>query len=292
MKGKILIMLAASLLLTGCSQSNKSTSSESAAGSSKVSQKSSSSKKASSKSSSVKKSASSSSSSSTSASSSSASSKASSWNQTTSNAARLSTFNSEIKKQLGSVLLPSVTGLASDSGYLNVRYSGNSSSYKVYYSVGYTAKTLNDPSLSGQTPYLVLTKQTYANASAAQAAVENVQSKSNLQGLPTTNLGSGITAWTDAGAGQRYVTFNEGNWQFTVHGAAVNGEDAEATAKNLVALLNSYYLPAPDKGKGTFEVSVADGETPQTLTWAKGSSLYKLQAHSTDTLIKTAASLK
>lgn len=289
MKGKILIMLAASLLLTGCSQSNKSTSSESAAGSSKVSQKSSSSKKASSKSSSVKKSASSSS---MSASSSSANSKASGWNQTTSNAARLSTFNSEIKKQLGSVLLPSVTGLASDSGYLNVRYSGNSSSYTVYYSVGYTAKTLNDPSLSGQTPYLVLTKQTYASASAAQAAVENVQSKSNLQGLPTTNLGSGITAWTDAGAGQRYVTFNEGNWQFTVHGAAVNGEDAEATAKNLVALLNSYYLPAPDKGKGTFEVSVADGETPQTLTWAKGSSLYKLQAHSTDTLIKTAASLK
>lgn len=289
MKGKILIMLAASLLLTGCSQSNKSTSSESAAGSSKVSQKSSSSKKASSKSSSVKKSASSSS---MSASSSSANSKASGWNQTTSNAVRLSTFNSEIKKQLGSVLLPSVTGLASDSGYLNVRYSGNSSSYTVYYSVGYTAKTLNDPSLSGQTPYLVLTKQTYASASAAQAAVENVQSKSNLQGLPTTNLGSGITAWTDAGAGQRYVTFNEGNWQFTVHGAAVNGEDAEATAKNLVALLNSYYLPAPDKGKGTFEVSVADGETPQTLTWAKGSSLYKLQAHSTDTLIKTAASLK
>lgn len=289
MKGKILIMLAASLLLTGCSQSNKSTSSESAAGSSKVSQKSSSSKKASSKSSSVKKSASSSS---TSASSSSTSSKASGWNQTTSNAARLSTFNSEIKKQLGSVLLPSVTGLASDSGYLNVRYSGNSSSYTVYYSVGYTAKTLNDPSLSGQTPYLVLTKQTYASASAAQAAVENVQSKSNLQGLPTTNLGSGITAWTDAGAGQRYVIFNEGNWQFTVHGAAVNGEDAEATAKNLVSLLNSYYLPAPDKGKGTFEVSVADGETPQTLTWAKGSSLYKLQAHSTDTLIKTAASLK
>lgn len=289
MKGKILIMLAASLLLTGCSQSNKSTSSESAAGSSKVSQKSSSSKKASSKSSSVKKSASSSS---TSKSRSSASSKASGWNQTTSNAARLSIFNSEIKKQLGSVLLPSVTGLASDSGYLNVRYSGNSSSYTVYYSVGYTAKTLNDPSLSGQTPYLVLTKQTYASASAAQAAVENVQSKSNLQGLPTTNLGSGITAWTDAGAGQRYVTFNEGNWQFTVHGAAVNGEDAEATAKNLVALLNSYYLPAPDKGKGTFEVSVADGETPQTLTWAKGSSLYKLQAHSTDTLIKTAASLK
>lgn len=289
MKGKILIMLAASLLLTGCSQSNKSTSSESAAGSSKVSQKSSSSKKASSKSSSVKKSASSSS---TSKSSSSASSKASGWNQTTSNAVRLSTFNSEIKKQLGGVLLPSVTGLASDSGYLNVRYSGNSSSYRVYYSVGYAAKTLNDPSLSGQTPYLVLTKQTYASTSAAQAAVENVQSKSNLQGLPTTNLGSGITAWTDSGAGQRYVTFNEGNWQFTVHGAAVNGEDAEATAKNLVALLNSYYLPAPDKGKGTFEVSVADGEIPQTLTWAKGSSLYKLQAHSTDTLIKTAASLK
>lgn len=289
MKGKILIMLAASLLLTGCSHSNKSTSSESAAGSSKVSQKSSSSKKASSKSSSVKKSASSSS---TSKSSSSASSKASGWNQTTSNSARLSTFNSEIKKQLGSILLPSVTGLAGDSGYLNVRYSGNSSSYTVYYSVGYTAKTLNDPSLSGQTPYLVLTKRTYASASAAQAAVENVQSKNNLQGLPTTNLGSGITAWTDAGAGQRYVTFNEGNWQFTVHGAAVNGEDAEATAKNLVALLNSYYLPAPDKGKGTFEVSVADGETPQTLTWAKGSSLYKLQAHSTDTLIKTAASLK
>ncbi|MGN1408024.1 hypothetical protein [Lactobacillus sp.] len=289
MKGKILVMLAASLLLTGCSQNSKSTSSQSSSSSSKVSQ--SSSKKA--KSSASPSSSSSSAKKASSASSSSqASSSQSGWNQTTSNAARLTTFNSEIKKQLGSVLLPSVTGLASDSGYLNVRYSGNSSSCAVSYSVGYAAKTLNDPSLSGQTPYLVLTKQTYASASAAQAAVQNVQSRSNLNGLPTTNLGSGITAWTDAGAGQRYVTFNEGNWQFTVHGAAVNGEDAEATAKNLVSLLNQYYLPAPDKGKGTFEVSVADGETPQTLTWAKGNSLYKLQAHSTDTLIKTAASLK
>lgn len=289
MKGKILVMLVASLLLTGCSQNSKSTSSQSSSSSSKVSQ--SSSKKA--KSSASPSSSSSSAKKASSASSSSqASSSQSGWNQTTSNAARLSTFNSEIKKQLGSVLLPSVTGLASDSGYLNVRYSGNLSSYTVYYSVGYAAKTLNDPSLSGQTPYLVLTKQTYASASAAQAAVQNVQSRSNLNGLPTTSLGSGIIAWTDAGAGQRYVTFNEGNWQFTVHGAAVNGEDAEATAKNLVSLLNQYYLPAPDKGKGTFEVSVADGETPQTLTWAKGNSLYKLQAHSTDTLIKTAASLK
>ncbi|MFR0610598.1 hypothetical protein ACLUWI_09070 [Limosilactobacillus mucosae] len=218
--------------------------------------------------------------------------KASAVNPAGSDAQRLTAFNHAIRAQLGSVLLPTTPGLSTTNGHLNVRYSGNASNYTIYYSVGYTAKHLNDPTLSSQTPYLILNKKTYASKTAAAQAIRHYDDSSTT-GLPTVDLGHGLTGTIDAGAGQRYLTWQEGHWQLTVHAAAVNGEDPLPTAQHIVNLLEQYYLPAPDdRGTGTFEVSVGDGQRPQVLTWMRDNVVYTMEAHSTDTLVQMAASLK
>ena len=218
--------------------------------------------------------------------------KTSAVNPAGSDAQRLAAFNQSIRAQLGNVLLPTTPGLATTNGHLNVRYSGNAGSYTIYYSVGYTAKRLNDPTLSSQTPYLILSKKTYASKAAAAQAIRHYDDSSTA-GLPTVDLGHGLTGTIDAGAGQRYLTWKEGHWQLTVHAAAVNGEDPVPTARHIVELLEQFYLPAPDdRGTGTFEVSVGDGERPQVLTWMRGNVVYTMEAHSIDTLVQMAASLK
>ncbi|MFR0644448.1 hypothetical protein ACLUWT_00750 [Limosilactobacillus mucosae] len=218
--------------------------------------------------------------------------KSSDVNPTGSDVQRLTAFNQSMRSKLGkNVLLPTTSGLSTSNGHLNVRYSGNADSYTIYYSVGYTAKSLNDATLSSQIPYLVFNKKTYASQSAAAQAIRNYDL--DTSGLATVDLGHGIKGTIDAGAGQRYLTWKEGKWQLTVHAAAVNGEDPLPTAQHIVALLEQYYLPAPDdRGTGTFEVSVGDGERPQVLTWMRGNVVYTMEAHSTDTLVQMAASLK
>lgn len=218
--------------------------------------------------------------------------KSSDVNLTGSDVQRLTAFNQSMRSKLGkNVLLPTTSGLSTSNGHLNVRYSGNADSYTIYYSVGYTAKSLNDATLSSQIPYLVFNKKTYASQSAAAQAIRNYDL--DTSGLATVDLGHGIKGMIDAGAGQRYLTWKEGKWQLKVHAAAVNGEDPLPTAQHIVALLEQYYLPAPDdRGTGTFEVSVGDGERPQVLTWMRGNVVYTMEAHSTDTLVQMAASLK
>ncbi|MDF9444567.1 hypothetical protein P5Z58_05380 [Limosilactobacillus mucosae] len=218
--------------------------------------------------------------------------KSSAVNPPGSDVQRLTVFNQSMRSKLGkNVLLPTTSGLSTSNGHLNVRYSGNADSYTIYYSVGYTAKSLNDATLSSQIPYLVFNKKTYASQSAAAQAIRNYDL--DTSGLATVDLGHGIKGTIDAGAGQRYLTWKEGKWQLTVHAAAVNGEDPLPTAQHIVALLEQYYLPAPDdRGTGTFEVSVGDGERPQVLTWMRGNVVYTMEAHSTDTLVQMAASLK
>lgn len=218
--------------------------------------------------------------------------KSSAVNPTGSDVQRLTAFNQSMRSKLGkNVLLPTTSGLSTSNGHLNVRYSGNADSYTIYYSVGYTDKSLNDATLSSQIPYLVFNKKTYASQSAAAQAIRNYDL--DTSGLATVDLGHGIKGMIDAGAGQRYLTWKEGKWQLTVHAAAVNGEDPLPTAQHIVALLEQYYLPAPDdRGTGTFEVSVGDGERPQVLTWMRGNVVYTMEAHSTDTLVQMAAGLK
>lgn len=203
------------------------------------------------------------------------------------NEPRLVTLNGDLNRTLGHVLLPQKDGLGQGSSRLNIRFSGDSANYVINYSVGSKARPLNDLALQNETPYATLTKKTYSSFAQAQAAV-NYHSSSDDQGLPKVDLGHDISGAIDAGAGNRYLHWNEGKWSLVVHAAAVNGEDPKPMAKQVVELLESYYLPAPNSvGAGEFEVS---GDNK--LTWQDGQTVYSLKGQSVQTIITMAASMK
>lgn len=200
---------------------------------------------------------------------------------------RILTINSALNRTLGHVLLPQVDGLGQGSADLNARYTGDSSNYAVYYSVGKEPLPLNDPAVQKETPYATVTKKTYSSAAAAKAAV-NYRSGADDQGLPKVNLGHNISGTIDAGAGNRYLHWNEGKWSLVVHAAAVNGEEPTAKAKQIVELLEKSYLPAPNTvGSGEFEVSGTN-----KLTWQDQTTVYTVSGPSAETVIAMAASMK
>lgn len=107
----------------------------------------------------------------------------------------------------------------------------------------------------------------------------------NQQGLPTVNLGDGITGTLNSGAGQQMLQWNEGNWSFTVRASAVQGQDPIPTAKQIVNELQTVYLPAPQNyGVGTFDIAT----DTYTLTWQKNNKVYSVSGSSPNEVITKA----
>lgn len=107
----------------------------------------------------------------------------------------------------------------------------------------------------------------------------------NQQGLPTVNLGYGITGTLNSGAGQQMLQWNEGNWSFTVRASAVQGQDPTPTAKQIVSELENVYLPAPQNhGVGTFDIAT----NTYTLTWQKNNKVYSVNGNSPSDVISKA----
>ncbi|MBN7273994.1 hypothetical protein GNF18_02245 [Ligilactobacillus pobuzihii] len=201
------------------------------------------------------------------------------------NESRLSRLNADLNRTLGHVVLPQNDGLGQGSSQLNIRFTGDSNNYTVYYSVGNKARPLNDPAIRNEAPYATLSKKTYGSFAAAKAAVD-YRSGDGDQGLPTVDLGHDITGTIDSGAGNRYLHWNEGQWSLVVHAAAVNGEDPQPLAKQVVELLENSYLPAPNSvATGEFEVNGNN-----KLTWQDGETVYSLEGKSVQTIIAMTAS--
>lgn len=107
----------------------------------------------------------------------------------------------------------------------------------------------------------------------------------NQQGLPTVNLGDGITGTLNSGAGQQMLQWNEGNWSFTVRASAVQGQGPTPTAKQIVNELQTVYLPAPQNhGVGTFDIAT----NTYTLTWQKNNKVYSVSGSSPSDVIAKA----
>ena len=107
----------------------------------------------------------------------------------------------------------------------------------------------------------------------------------NQQGLPTVNLGDGITGTLNSGAGQQMLQWNEGNWSFAVRASAVQGQDPTPTAKQIVNELQTVYLPAPQNhGVGTFDIAT----NTYTLTWQKNNKVYSVSGSSPNDVIAKA----
>lgn len=207
---------------------------------------------------------------------------------------RLAALNQQLTNTLGKqALVPQVDGLTSGSSKLNMRYSGDAANYTIHYSVGQQAQPFNATAVVDETAYATVTKTTYATTNAAAQQVGYRDNKSTA-GLPTVDLGHQITAHIDAGAGQRYIMWNEGRWSLTVHANMMHEDAGVALAKQAVATFEQVYLPAPQSvGTITFDaISSGSGPLDQVIQWQAGKVVYQVKAQEMATAIKMAASMQ
>lgn len=279
-KNLALLLLAASLL-AGCAGQSKSQSSQSSQTKSEKKAES----KASSKS--AAKSAASSAVSSAKSSSSQASSKSAASSSQRANANRMGTLTSQLRVKLPGMLLPAADGLGRGSSNLNIRYTSSSSQNVVYYSVGNSPLALNDSRIASEKPYAVLTEN--KNVADPSSLINYQEPKT---GLPVVKIAGNVTGTEEGAAGSTYLQFNQGQWSFVVRASNVQGQKPLPTARKLLALYQQYGLPyTTTKASVRVDVGESLGSLNTVITWAKGSSVYQLKAHSTETAFKMLKSL-
>lgn len=276
-KNLALLLLAASLL-AGCAGQSNSQSSQ--AKSEKKAESKASSKSAA-------KSAASSAVSSAKSSSSQASSKSAASSSQRADANRIGTLTGQLRGKLPGMLLPAADGLGQGSSNLNIRYTSSSSQNVVYYSVGNSPLALNDSRIASEKPYAVLTENKKV---ADPSSLINYQAAKT--GLPAVKIAGNVTGTEEGAAGSTYLQFNQSQWSFVVRASNVRGQKPLPTAQKLLTLYQQYGLPYTT-AKASVQVDVGEslGSLNTVITWAKGSSVYQLKAHSTETAFKMLKSL-
>lgn len=185
------------------------------------------------------------------------------------------------------MLLPAADGLGQGSSNLNIRYTSSSSQNVVYYSVGNSPLSLNDSRIASEKPYAVLTEN--KNVADASSLINYQEPKT---GLPAVKIAGNVTGTEEGAAGSAYLQFNQGQWSFVVRASNVQGQKTLPTAQKLLALYQQYGLPdATAKSSVQVDVGESLGSLNTVITWAKGSSVYQLKAHSTETAFKMLKSL-
>lgn len=279
-KNLALLLLAASLLAGCAGQSNSQSSQSSQAKSEKKAESKAGSKSAA-------KSAASSAASSAKSSSSQASSKSAASSSQRADTNRIGTLSRQLRGKLPGMLLLAADGLGQGSSNLNIRYTSSSSQNVVYYSVGNSPLALNDSRIASEKPYAVLTEN--KNVADASSLINYQEPKT---GLPAVKIAGNVTGTEEGAAGSTYLQFNQGQWSFVVRASNVQGQKPLPTAQKLLALYQQYGLP-DTAAKSSVQVDVGEslGSLNTVITWTKGSSVYQLKAHSTETAFKMLKSL-
>ena len=216
------------------------------------------------------------------------SSRASSKSAPSSTASRMSSLTAQLRTQLPGMLLPTVDGLGQGSENLNARWTSSASQNVIYYSVGNSPFPLNASQVAKEKPYAVLTEN--KTVTDASSLINYQEPKS---GLPTVKLDGQVTGTEEGAAGSTYLQFNQGQWSFVVRASQVQGQEALPTAKALLKLYQQYGLPASGSN-ASVQVDVGEslGSLNTVITWSKGSSVYQMKAHSTETAFKMLKSLQ
>lgn len=91
------------------------------------------------------------------------------------------------------------------------------------------------------------------------------------------DLGYGITGYGEGAAGSQYFSWEEGNWDFTIHSLSVDEMDAPGIAKKVVAYLEENSLPAPSE-KGMILIDYPQGgeSVSVDIIWQKESRVYEI----------------
>lgn len=140
------------------------------------------------------------------------------------------------------------------------------------YTVAYTDEQGNDLATVSGTIY-----------TDADTALEKMEEKMNgaVQVTPNeesaVDLGHGIEGYGEGAAGNQYFSWEEGNWDFTIHTRSVDEMDAPGIAQKMVDYLEKNALPAPSE-KGMMLADYPEGgETVSVdIIWQKENRVYEL----------------
>jgi hypothetical protein len=195
-------------------------------------------------------------------------------------------LNQQLAKALPGALLPAT--YPTGGQVLNASYTGNSANYHIYYGTSGQALAFNTASVHANAAAIELSKQTYANAASAEAAI-NYQAVDSANA--TIDVGDNLKAMQQGAAGSTYTTWNEGRWSVTVQANNMAQEDGLPLAKQAVALFSTLALPAPaTHGAVNLRVN-AGGMRLNTITWRSGNALYTANGVDALNLIRVATSL-
>lgn len=140
------------------------------------------------------------------------------------------------------------------------------------YTVAYTDEQGNDlATVSGTI---------YTNADTALAEME-AKMNGAVQVTPNEetaiDLGHGIEGYGEGAAGNQYFSWEEGNWDFTIHSLSVDEMDNPGIAEKMVDYLEENMLPAPSE-KGMMLVDYPQGGRTVSvdIMWQKENRVYEL----------------
>lgn len=175
-----------------------------------------------------------------------------------------SEVSSELKMDPAVVLLPTYMLENSRANIVN-----NSEDE---YTIAYTDEQGNDLAAVSGTIY-----------TDADTALAEMEAKMNGAVSVTPNeetavdLGYDITGYAEGAAGSQYFSWEEGNWDFTIHSLSVDEMDAPGIAKKIVAYLEENSLPAPsEKGMVLIDYPQGGESVSVDIMWQKENRVYEL----------------
>lgn len=176
------------------------------------------------------------------------------------------------------IYLPTTIPLSSDSKHLTALTSGDQGNYKVRFFESDNPIPINNAKLKdGKSASEVATvsKKTYATNNEAKQAVGHTDPQTT--GSKPVDLGHGIKGYPDAGAGNKYLNWNEGRWSFVVHAINDGKSDYEPLAKEVVAKLEKETLVIPHEvGDMKLDSEKNNRVDANTVSWQEGKSVYTI----------------
>ena len=197
------------------------------------------------------------------------------------------------------LMLPTSLPLAKGD-YLTATTVSQAQSYKVnLYEVKQSA-AINSKAASKGTLIATVEGTKYQNASSAKNSISAYE-KVNVSGTDQTlDLGHNIKAVANAGLGHQQLTWNEGRWCLWVDSpsdsAYKNKEypDGKQLAKNVVAYLENYMLPAP-QDIGVIYIGDWDGnqvDNTTTINLQRNQTVYQIICADPVVALKVAVAMK
>lgn len=156
---------------------------------------------------------------------------------------------------------------------------------------------VNSEDASKGTPIATVEGTEYKNATLAGKEINYQQVDLSGHQIPPVDLGRNIKAEEDAGAGHGYLNWNEGRWYITMD-SPNNPEyknktypDSKQLAKQIVAYLDQYLLPAPQK-VGMIAIDNWNNNMETIITWQQNQMVYQVTSSDPMTALKVAVAMR